>query len=89
MQRALDAMSGAAAVAVMDQVDGGSGTVIFADATHSVGVLQGIIGKFYNPLDLWQQYCDTKVTGGAVQSGHYLPEENPTKVLAALVGFLR
>ena len=56
---------------------------------HVLWGTKGIIGKFYNPLDLWQQYCDAKVTGHEVHSGHYLPEENPTKVLGSLIDFLR
>ena len=41
----------------------------------------GKIGKWYEPLDIWRQYCSAAVTGGAVDSGHYLAEEAPGEVL--------
>ena len=39
------------------------------------------------PLPIWQDWC-TDVTGAAVDSGHFLAEENPAATLAALVPFL-
>ncbi len=48
---------------------------------------QGRIGGWYEPLDLWRRYCSAEVTGGPVQSGHYLPEEAPEEVLAAFETF--
>ncbi|MGA0597780.1 alpha/beta fold hydrolase [Enterovirga sp. CN4-39] len=48
---------------------------------------QGRIGGWYEPLDLWRRYCSAEVTGGLVQSGHYLPEEAPEEVLAAFETF--
>jgi len=50
---------------------------------------KGIIGRFYDPLALWQSYSDTPVTGAAVSSGHYVPEEAPTEVLQHLRDFLQ
>ena len=49
---------------------------------------KGKIGTWYEPLALWRQYCAKAVTGGAVPSGHYLAEEAPEAVLAALKPFL-
>ena len=49
---------------------------------------KGKIGGWYDPLELWRQYCDGTVRGSAVESGHYLAEEAPAEVLAALDGFL-
>ena len=49
---------------------------------------KGKVGRWYAPLDVWRGYADGAVTGGAVNSGHYLPEEAPEEVLAALDGFL-
>ena len=48
---------------------------------------KGRIGGWYEPLDLWRRYCSAEVTGGPVQSGHYLPEEAPEEVLAAFETF--
>ena len=49
---------------------------------------KGIIGRFYEPLAIWQAYCAAPVTGGAVPSGHYLPEEAPGPVLSHIRAFL-
>ena len=43
---------------------------------------KGRIGGWYDALAIWQQYCAAEVIGGAVNSGHYLPEEAPEEVLA-------
>ena len=49
---------------------------------------KGRIGAWYDPLAIWQQYCSAEVTGQSVPSGHYLAEEAPDAVIAALDGFL-
>jgi haloacetate dehalogenase len=48
---------------------------------------QGIIGEFYDPLTIWQQYCNGVVSGHSVRAGHYLAEESPEEVLAAFGDF--
>jgi len=40
-----------------------------------------------NPLDIWRRWC-TDVRGEAIVSGHFLVEENPEAVLAAVGSFL-
>jgi len=42
---------------------------------------KGKIGKWYDPLAIWRQYGAAEVTGGSVDSGHYLAEEAPVEVL--------
>ena len=49
---------------------------------------KGKIGKWYEPLELWRRYAAGPVNGGPVNSGHYLAEEAPDEVLAALRPFL-
>jgi haloacetate dehalogenase len=49
---------------------------------------KGKIGQWYAPLDVWRDYAVGPVTGGPVPSGHYLAEEAPEAVLAALSPFL-
>lgn len=49
---------------------------------------KGKIGKWYEPLALWQQYSASLVTGGPVDSGHYLAEEAPDEVMRWLDAFL-
>ena len=48
----------------------------------------GKIGGWYDPLDLWRQYCTADIQGGPVPSGHYIAEEAPDAVLAWLDRFL-
>jgi haloacetate dehalogenase len=47
------------------------------------------IGKgSVDPLDIWRRWC-VQVDGREITSGHFLAEENPTALLAALLPFLR
>ncbi len=48
---------------------------------------KGKIGKWYEPLDIWRRYCDSEVSGGDVNSGHYLAEEAPGEVRDQLLEF--
>jgi len=49
---------------------------------------KGKIGVWYDPLAIWRQYSAAGVSGHSVPSGHYLAEEAPAAVLAALDEFL-
>lgn len=49
---------------------------------------KGKVGVWYQPLEVWRRYASGPVSGGPVNSGHYLAEEAPEEVLAALDGFL-
>lgn len=46
------------------------------------------IEAWYDALAVWRQYCAAEVSGGAVNSGHYLAEEAPGEVLQKLTAFL-
>lgn len=48
----------------------------------------GKIGAWYDPLAIWRDYASATVTGGPVNSGHYLAEEKPEEVLGYLRRFL-
>lgn len=48
---------------------------------------KGIIGRLYDPVEVWRDWADA-VEGRAIESGHYLAEENPAATLAALEPFL-
>jgi haloacetate dehalogenase len=48
---------------------------------------KGAIGRWYDPLAIWRQYCTAEVSGGEVDSGHYLAEEAPAEVLAHFRSF--
>ena len=43
---------------------------------------KGKIGKWYDALAIWREYCDNEVIGGPIQSGHYIAEEAPDELLA-------
>jgi haloacetate dehalogenase len=47
----------------------------------------GTDGRPYDALEIWRRWADD-VTGGEIASGHFLPEEAPDAVLAALLSFL-
>jgi haloacetate dehalogenase len=49
---------------------------------------KGKVGAWYEPLEVWRHYAGGSVSGGPLASGHYLAEEAPEAVLAALDGFL-
>ena len=48
---------------------------------------QGFVGRGYEPLHVWQQYA-TDTRGHELPTGHFLPEEAPDLVTAALHDFL-
>jgi haloacetate dehalogenase len=48
---------------------------------------QGLVGAGYDPLGIWREYA-AHVRGHAVPTGHFVPEEAPGQVLAALRDFL-
>jgi haloacetate dehalogenase len=48
---------------------------------------KGKIGQWYAPLEIWRRYCAAEVRGSAVDSGHYLAEEQPTEVLRHFEAF--
>jgi len=50
---------------------------------------KGRIGDWYDALAIWRAYCSSAVTGGPVDSGHYLAEEAPEQVLAEFGRFFR
>ncbi len=38
---------------------------------------RGVVHRFFKPLELWQAQCSATVTGQAMASGHFIPEELP------------
>jgi haloacetate dehalogenase len=47
----------------------------------------GKIGTWYEPLEIWRDYCAADLTGGAIAAGHYLAEEAPDAVVARFRDF--
>jgi haloacetate dehalogenase len=48
---------------------------------------KGKIGQWYDALAIWRQYCSGPVSGGPVESGHYLAEEAPSAVIGRFEAF--
>ncbi len=46
---------------------------------------EGAVGKNFDVLASWREWADD-VRGGAVPSGHYIPEEAPDAVVEAVAG---
>ncbi len=47
----------------------------------------GIPSETSGPLEQWRDWCEN-VSGQGIDSGHFIPEENPSALLAALLPFL-
>ncbi len=48
---------------------------------------QGIIGTFYNPLEIWKKYTSANVTGHGLNCGHFIPEERAQEVIVEVNSF--
>ena len=48
---------------------------------------KGKIEQWYDPLKIWQKYCDQEVRGYGVNAGHYLAEENPAEIIKSINNF--
>ena len=49
---------------------------------------KGKLEQWYQTLSIWKKYCSKEVKGNAINSGHYLAEENPEEVIESLKNFL-
>lgn len=47
----------------------------------------GFLAGFDNPLGMWEPWC-TSLVGGMIESGHFIPEENPAALLESTLPFL-
>lgn len=48
----------------------------------------GVVGRTYEPIDVWLPYTKRDVSGAALPCGHFLAEEAPEETLAHLLPFL-
>ena len=48
---------------------------------------QGVVGRLYEPLALWQAQCAGRVEGSALEAGHFIPEELPDETARRLAAF--
>jgi len=49
---------------------------------------KGLVGSGRDPLEIWREWADD-VTGKAMPSGHFIPEEAPKECLQALLEFFK
>ena len=49
---------------------------------------KGKLEQWYQTLSIWEKYCSKEVKGNAINSGHYLAEENPGEVIESIKNFL-
>jgi len=47
----------------------------------------GVIGKQFNSIKIWQKYSNKKIIGKAIKSGHFIPEQNPKQTIIQLRNF--
>ena len=47
----------------------------------------GVIGKQFKPIKIWQRYTQKKVIGYPINSGHFIPEQNPKATIKHLTDF--
>jgi haloacetate dehalogenase len=47
----------------------------------------GVIGRKFSPIKVWQAYTTEKVSGCAMPTGHFIPEEDPKGVITKLNNF--
>ena len=49
---------------------------------------KGVVHKLFDPLALWQAQCAARVSGQAMEAGHFIPEEAPDATTRALRDFM-
>lgn len=81
-----DYRAGATCDLADDEADRAAGRRI-ACPTLAVWGTRGSLSDVADPLELWKPWCE-RLDGCAVDSGHYVPEENPAALLAAVTPFL-
>ncbi len=47
----------------------------------------GVIGKQFNSLKIWKKYTNKKIYTAAINSGHFIPEQNPKETIKHLKKF--
>jgi haloacetate dehalogenase len=82
-----DYRAGATVDLAADEADRAAGRTIGVPV-HVVWGDAGIPSQGASPLDAWALFA-TRLTGEAVDCGHFVPEENPAGCLAALLPFLK
>ena len=48
---------------------------------------KGVVGRQFEPLEIWQKYTTCKVEGNALDSAHFIPEEIPQETIKELTDY--
>ncbi len=48
---------------------------------------KGVIGKQFDAIKIWQKYSNKKIFGKAINSGHFIPEQNPKETIKNIKKF--
>ena len=48
---------------------------------------RGVVGRKWKPVEVWRKYTSAEVTGRAMESGHFIPEEDPEGTVEELLAF--
>jgi len=80
-----DYRAGATCDLAADEADRTAGRRITCPTAVFWGA-KGIPSQTTGPLDIWRNWCES-VTGHAIDSGHFLPEEAPEQTSQALLEF--
>ncbi len=54
---------------------------------HVLWGARGVVGRIWNPIEVWQKYTTGTVTGKAMATGHFIPEEDPEDTITELHRF--
>lgn len=71
---------------LLDEADRDAGTRIQCPV-HLVWATEGSLVEIADPLAVWEPWC-TRLTGGPIESGHFIPEENPAALIERTLPFL-
>ena len=80
-----DYRAGATYDRLADEADKNAGRKIACPVQILWGA-KGAVGAWYDPLEVWREWAGD-LRGQAIESGHFLPEENPRDTLAAMREF--
>lgn len=80
-----DYRAGATRDAEADEAD--RGTRRIAAPLQVLWGSRGALPRWYDVLDVWQPWAEQEVTGQALDSGHFVPEEAPEQTASALLSF--
>ncbi len=69
-----------------DRESRSKGDMIRCD-THVLWGERAVVNRLFKPVELWQAQCAGTVTGEALPSGHFIPEELPKETADALRQF--